>query len=178
MKPLVSLLWPRGAPGQVAPEIRLGAGASADLELDEIVQALTGGEGTRSSFVMSVLMELGTNPRVIVYRQQVIADLLEDHRLRERLGEVLPLLVRRRQHRDPLSREPWSVTTVARRVAELERYVEVAVRLHRALTEASPRGAALLDCASTSTSLRTPRSSSPCRSSCPSCARRSTRYAA
>ena len=57
---------------------------------------------------------------------------------------MLPLLVRRRQHRDPLSREPWSVTTVARRVAELERYVEVAVRLHRALTEASPRGAALL----------------------------------
>ena len=144
MKPLVSLLWPRGAPGQASPEIRLGAGASADLELNEIVQALTGGEGTRSSFVMSVLMELGTNPRVIVYRQQVIADLLEDHRLRERLGEVLPLLVRRRQHRDPLSREPWSVTTVARRVAELERYVEVAVRLHRALTEASPRGAALL----------------------------------
>ena len=82
MKPLVSLLWPRGAPGQASPEIRLGAGASADLELNEIVQALTGGEGTRSSFVMSVLMELGTNPRVIVYRQQVIADLLEDHRLR------------------------------------------------------------------------------------------------
>ncbi|MDE2993537.1 MAG: hypothetical protein OXU67_06600, partial [Chloroflexota bacterium] len=144
MKPLVSLLWPRGAPGRHSPEIRLGAGASADLELDEIVQALTGGEGARSSFVMSVLMELGTDRKVIVYRQQVIADLLEDHRLRERLGEILPLLVRRRQHRDPLSREPWSVTTVARRVAELERYVEVAVRLHRALTEASPRGAALL----------------------------------
>ena len=119
MKPLFSLLWPHVPPGQHSPDIRLGAGASADLELNEIVQALTGGEGTRSSFAMSVLMELGTDRKVIVYRQGMIADLLADHRLRERLGEVLPLLVRRRQHRDPLSREPWSVTTVARRVAEL-----------------------------------------------------------
>ncbi len=144
MKALVSLLWPQGPPGQSSPDIHLGTGASADLELNEIVQVLTGGEGTRSSFVMSVLMELCTNPAVIVYRQEVVADLLADHRLRERLNEMLPLLVRRRQHRDPLAREPWSVTTVAQRVAELERCVEVVVRLRRALTEASLRATGLL----------------------------------
>ena len=47
MKPLFSLLWPHVPPGQHSPDIRLGTGASADLELNEIVQALTGGEGTR-----------------------------------------------------------------------------------------------------------------------------------
>ena len=143
MKALVSLLWPQGPPGQPFPAIRLGAGTTADLELSEVVQVLTGGDSTRSSFVMSVLVELCTDPAAIVYRQEVVADLLEDHRLRERLGEVLPLLVTQRPQRDPLGREPWSVTTVARRVAELERYVEVAVRLRQALAEASLRAAAL-----------------------------------
>src|SRR5205809_288800 len=137
-----SLLWPprlRPAPG---PD-RLGPRTMADLDLDEIVHALTGGDGGREQFVTAVLAELCTDTEVISYRQAVMSDLLHDPALRSRLGDVRPKLAGLMQAQAARQRPGAHISAVARRVEELERYVHVMQELSAALEPANPRSSGL-----------------------------------
>src|SRR5262245_510980 len=83
----VSLLWPpghRSTPGRA----RLEDATVAELDLQEVVQALTGRDRSRLSLVAGLLCELQTDPATITYRQEVLADLLADDRLRDGLKGV------------------------------------------------------------------------------------------
>jgi len=121
----------------------LTSGARADLDLDEVLRLLTDEQSRRERFVSSVLAELATDPEVIVYRQEAVTDLLEDVQLRERLAGALPGLTALTQERSHSPRDNWSVLLIARRLAELEIYVDVALRLRQALEAATIRSTAL-----------------------------------
>src|SRR6266568_9091532 len=94
--PPLSLLWPDGSAGTGMEQ--LSATAADDLNMIELVQAMVGGEGPsnrlrqRERFARQVLSQLGQEPAVIAYRQDVLEDLLAHQPLRERLGELLPSL--------------------------------------------------------------------------------------
>jgi hypothetical protein len=137
-----SLLWPPPRPASPGPA-RLDARAIADLDLAAVVQALTGGDGSRDRFVTAVLAELCADPEVIAYRQAVVVDLSDDAELRRRLGEVRPKLADLMRAQGARQRPGTNVSAIARRVEELERYVKVARDLREALEPAGPRSAAL-----------------------------------
>ena len=134
----ISLLWPSGHPIASAPVTRLPAGAGADLDLDELIRALSGGDGRRERFVGAVLAELAIEPDIIAFRQEVVADLVADPQLRSRLANVLPGLSTLARERGHNPRETWSVLLIAQRLAELEVYVDVALQLRHALASAAP----------------------------------------
>jgi hypothetical protein len=96
--PRVSLLWPPGQPPKPGPR-RLDTRSIADRDLPELVLALTGHDQRREPFVMDILAELCTSAEVIRYRQHVVADLLEDATLRQRLGQVRAALEAMMQER-------------------------------------------------------------------------------
>ena len=138
----VSLLWPPGTrPGQ-RERGRLDLEAMADLDLEPITQALTGGEPRREGFVRTLLGRLSSEPAVIAYRTDVLADLLADLELRTRLQAVLPALTALQQAAGPQPGD-WVVQQVIQRLNELTLYSEVAVQLRDALAAAPPRAAAL-----------------------------------
>jgi hypothetical protein len=141
-EPRVSLLWPPGVPPRPGPA-RLDARTITDLDLQEVIRALAGGDPRRERFVTALLADLCTDPAVIRYRQEVLADLLSDTELRERLEQVRGGLATLVEERGAGHRAVWSISLIARRVAELERYVDVALQLRRALEGAPTRAAAL-----------------------------------
>jgi DNA mismatch repair protein MutS len=148
----ISLLWPGGGRPKAGVGRRLTAEAANDLGLAEVIQTLAGAEGRsfrreqRERFAREVLAELCTDPSVIAYRQAVVADLLDDPPLRERLAQTLPGL-------DALSEavsasryrpaDEGGVQRIARRLADLELFVEVARELDEALAAVPLRAAAL-----------------------------------
>ncbi|MFI5268507.1 MAG: hypothetical protein ACHQ7M_14135, partial [Chloroflexota bacterium] len=113
------------------------AAARADLDLDEIVQALTGGEGKRERFVNALLADMLTDGTIISYRQDVLDDLRRDGALCDRLREAMPGLAALALERGHSPREQWSVLQIARRLAYLELYVDVALKLLAALESAT-----------------------------------------
>jgi DNA mismatch repair protein MutS len=138
-----TLLWPGGR-GHTAGS-RLGEQAVADLHLDAIIRAMVGADApagrlvARERFARQVLTELLSAPEVIAHRQAVLADLLDNPALRERLEQVLPGLealgdIPRGEHYKPLA-EP-GLERVARRLADLELLVDVVARLADALRAA------------------------------------------
>ncbi|HEX2186055.1 MAG TPA: hypothetical protein VHN78_11185, partial [Chloroflexota bacterium] len=133
----MSLLWPPGQPPKPGPR-RLDTRTIEDLDLHELVLALTGHDQRREPFVMDILAELCTSAEVIRYRQHVLADLLEDATLRQRLGQVRAALEAMVQERGQRQRASWSVSQIARRVRELEQYVEATVQLQQCLEDARP----------------------------------------
>lgn len=140
----VSLLWPPGTPARPGAGLGLPPATRADLDLDEIIQSLCGNEGRRERFVNAVFADLVAVPAVIVYRQDVVDDLHQDGQLRERFREALPALVSLSLERSHNPRENWSVLQIARRLAYLELYVEIAVHLRTALEAARLNSAGLI----------------------------------
>jgi DNA mismatch repair protein MutS len=133
----LSLLWPAGRTARPGAGLGLPAAARADLDLDEIVQALTGGESKRERFVNALLADLVTDGTVITYRQDVLDDLRRDGALCDGLREVMPGLAALALERGHSPREQWSVLQIARRLAYLELYVDVALNLLAALESAT-----------------------------------------
>jgi DNA mismatch repair protein MutS len=152
--PPLSLLWPAGvAPSSPVPE-PLSASAAEDLNVLELVQTLVGGDGPsnrlqqRERFARQILSQLCQQPEVIAYRQDVLDNLISHPHLRERLGQLLPGLealsdvatVPERyltQGREALER-------IARRLGELELFVDTARNLRDALAPESLSSAGLL----------------------------------
>lgn len=139
----LSLLWPPGRTARPGAGLGLPAAARADLDLEELLQALTGGEGKRERFVNALLADLVTDEAVIRYRQDVLDDVRRDPSLRERLREAMPGLGALALERGHSPREQWSVLQIARRLAYLELYVDVALQLLAALDATSATSAGL-----------------------------------
>src|SRR5262249_42932053 len=144
----LSLLWPdsrRGTSG-------LSETAIEDLQLDRIVEALVlpdappGRRAVRQAFVRGVLSQLVTDPDIIQYRQAVLAELIANPSLRQRLEELVPgleaLAEAPRGERYRPTAEP-GLERVARRLSDLELLIETVAGMSRALEESAPRSAAL-----------------------------------
>jgi hypothetical protein len=136
----MSLLWPAGPPPAL-PAARLDARAVDDLDLHDVINRLAGGEQRREAYAGRILGALCDDPQVIRYRQAIMRDLLASETLRERLWSVVQtigdLLAWRKK---PAA---WSVSRIARRVAELEHYVAGLLELRRALEDAAVRAPGL-----------------------------------
>ncbi len=149
----VSLLWPSGPPQRTGAGPQLPADAATDLQLDEVVRALSAGEGRparrhqREQLVRQTLTDLCTDAAVIAYRQASVDDLLANPDLRERLLVVLPDLDALAD-RGPAGRfqpaDDAAVQRVARQLGDLELFVDVARQLASALHAAPLQAPALL----------------------------------
>ena len=139
----VSLLWPPGRPARPGAGLGLPSTSREDLDLNEIAQALSGSDGKRERFVNALLADLLTDAVVITYRQDVVDDLHQDATLRANLRAVLPGLVTLAQEHRHNPREQWSVLQIAQRLAYLELYVDIALKLQAAVETAVIRSAGL-----------------------------------
>jgi hypothetical protein len=139
----VSLLWPPGRPARPGAGLGLPATSREDLDLNEIAQALSGGDGKRERYVNALLADLVTDAAVISYRQDVVDDLHQDATLRANLRGVLPGLVTLALEHRHNPREQWSVLQIAQRLAYLELYVDIALKLQAAVEAAAIRSAGL-----------------------------------
>jgi len=143
VRPL-SLLWPDGRAH--ASSNHLGDHVVADLQLADVIRALVlvhnasvGQVGVRERFAQQVLTELLLEPEVIVHRQEVVSDLVDNVSLRERLEELLPPLEaldglpRGQRYRPTLN---VGLERIAQRLADLELLVDAVTRLTDALEQA------------------------------------------
>jgi hypothetical protein len=137
----MSLLWPTG-PQPDLPVARLAERSVDDLDLHEVIHRLAAGEQRREAYVRRLLDLLCDDPEVLCYRQDVLRDLLSSATLRDRLWSVVriigDLLAWRKK---PAA---WSVSRIARRVAELEHYVAGLLELREALADAAVRAPGLV----------------------------------
>jgi hypothetical protein len=122
------------------------------LQLAGIIHALAVGEGRparrdlRERLARQTLTDLCMDPAVIVYRQEVVEELLTDPALRERVARILPDL-ESLSETAPSGRfqvpDEGAVQRIARQLGDLELFVDVARHLERALEAAPLRSAAL-----------------------------------
>jgi DNA mismatch repair protein MutS len=139
----LSLLWPPGKPSEPGPAT-LDESVLEDLDLGETARVLAGKDERRVRFVARVLSELVSDPLVIAYRQDALDDILADETLRAGLEHVARLLDELLHERGGRQRGAWSVTQIARRVSELEHYVQAATELRTSLEVAELRAASLI----------------------------------
>lgn len=117
----LSLLTPPDAPAPLlSPVAPLN---EADLGLGPIIRALDV-EGLHGRFIGQVLAQLVIDPHVIVYRQDILEDLLQAPDLSEQLFKLLPRL-RSLSETPPFQRlgDEAPLLLVASRLAELDNYV-------------------------------------------------------
>src|SRR5438093_220477 len=119
----VSLLWPPDREPKSGPAV-LDARTAGDLDLQDLVYALCGSEPKRQRFVSAVLSELCTDPEVIRFRQDALADLLSDVALRRSLAAVLPSLGALIEERHSRVRPISVVAPLEQRLVAVERYVD------------------------------------------------------
>lgn len=89
----------------------------------------------------AVLTDVATDEATIAYRQEVVAELMADARLRDGLASVLPLLSEAVHPEEASSRDrgdDWGVLAFTRRLNDLSLYVRVATRLRQLLGAATP----------------------------------------
>lgn len=147
----VSLLWPDGPRHESRGVQRLSSESAANVQLAEVVQALAGPvnrayrRDVRERFAHQTLLQLCTDVNVIAYRQDVIADLLDDPSLIERLSQSLPSLEALWETAAPERYKPSgdAAQRLAARLADLEVFVDAARQLERALESARLRAEAL-----------------------------------
>jgi hypothetical protein len=132
----LSLLWPQDVTKEGAPSKGEHKGDwEVDLGLDEVGRALDI-DGRHAATVRSILLELCSDPAVILYRQEVLEDFLRPSGLASRLESILPMMAElgrfggyKRWDQEPL------LQTV-RRLEELALYVDSVKELHSILEEA------------------------------------------
>jgi hypothetical protein len=122
------LLWPDTA---ARPAPRLTPASIADLDLARMVNALSDAYGYAPR-IRETLVSLCDDPAVIAYRQDILADLVDNPALADRLAALLPRVAALdswgytpRPDQSPLHEVVW-------RVGQLETYVEVVQELHAA----------------------------------------------
>lgn len=88
----ISLLYPHGSyPGLKESSSRLSPAAWHDLGIDQIVVAFTENRGHQTE-ITNIFSELVQDPLVIRYRQDILADLLNNPALVDRLTSLLPTI--------------------------------------------------------------------------------------
>lgn len=133
----LSLLTPLDAPAPPpSPAAPLN---EADLGLAPIIRALDL-EGLHGRFIGQVLAQLVTDPHTIIYRQDILEDLLQAPDLAEQLLRLLPRL-RSLSEAPPFQRlgDESSLLLVASRLAELDNYVTCLDELWQALSTRAER---------------------------------------
>ncbi len=134
MSDLPSLLWPEKRASMHRADSSLSAQAASDLDLQPVVQALSGRQAARAAFVAGVLAEMPTDPAVIAYRADVVTNLLEDAELRGRFEALFPLLTRLvRERQQAVFATERTAAGVVERLGDLEMYVDAALGLATAL---------------------------------------------
>ena len=132
----MSLLYPSEYHSLNAPTDEPNKNYLTDLGLQTIVNALDL-DGRHSRFVQQVLTQLATEPAVITYRQDVLADLLRLPALVTTLTALLPHLAELAYAgRGQLWDDSSPLVLVARRLTELENYLLCVDGLTKALTQA------------------------------------------
>ena len=109
-----------------------------DLNLNFLVRALSMSTSDEAT-VRSVLLALNTDSETITYRQAILADLLNNPDLTERLVNILEqiqlldnYLITPRYKENPLQQLAW-------RLGELQRYVEIVTEFYETLMQAGGR---------------------------------------
>jgi hypothetical protein len=135
MPPALSLLWPPSLDRAVTSNRnRWLEGATADLGLAELTQALSGGFARRS-LIEGLLLDLCSHAEVIRYRQDVLDDLLRLPDLAEQFRTLLPEIEELQAPGFRTTQESVFYQTVWR-LAELETFVSVVKSLREALLAA------------------------------------------
>jgi hypothetical protein len=141
------LLWPSGHSEGISST--LGEQAFEDLRMPEVVAAIVSGTDARPGilqrrerFARDVLAALASDHDVIRHRQSVLADLVDNPPVRERLEQVLPSLEalaewpRAERYRPTATTQP-GLEAVARRLGDLELLVDAVSGLAAALETTS-----------------------------------------
>jgi DNA mismatch repair protein MutS len=129
---LPSLLWPLQS--NQAPPNRLSDQQALDLGLDLLVQALDW-DGRHTQHVRTVLSQLVTDEAVIAYRQEILAELAANDRLREAIAALVPRLAElARPHTANWAQESI-LLTVPPRLTILEHYLACLQCLQAALAD-------------------------------------------
>jgi DNA mismatch repair protein MutS len=128
----LSLLWPDGAVPAHGAFNLCDESTIQDLDLDDLARALAP-KADQIEGLKAILMTLVTDPSIITYRHEVLADLLSSpalvtcfQNLLPQLGEISRLSGPQRQAQTPLQQVLW-------RLGELEMYVECIKQLQQAL---------------------------------------------
>lgn len=106
----------------------------ADLNLDSIVRALCI-DGRYERTAREIIHNPAGDARVIVYRQEIIDDLLRSPGLVERLETVLGIIVNLERYMNEPQWQESELRRVAWRLSELENYVDCVTHLHSMLEE-------------------------------------------
>lgn len=122
----MSLLWPGKSEHA---SVTLSNAAVADLALESIVRALDA-DWQHAAFIRSVLCQLCSDPTVIDYRQQIIADLLHYPMLTRGLQHIMPELAGLQQAGAMVWPGESPLMPALSRLAELDRYVAAVDQLH------------------------------------------------
>ncbi len=138
--PPLSLLYPHGKRAVPATDPTW----ARDLRLDDLISAFAA-EPRYVGFIRQTLTALSTDAEVIAWRQAVLGDLLSNAPLAETIESLLPRFADLRQGRALLGqRQRPPLLETADRLAELDLFINTAQALHRALSAASLRAAALI----------------------------------
>jgi DNA mismatch repair protein MutS len=122
----ISLLWPPDIDPRMARSARrLNPTSADDLNLAPLVAALSRGYESYSRDIQATLTTLADDPRVLAYRQDVLADLLDAPDLLAALDGLLPSLIELDRYRFSSRPGQSELYEVVWRVGQLESYVEV-----------------------------------------------------
>jgi DNA mismatch repair protein MutS len=138
----LSILWPVGYAVPVAKP--LSNNVQTDLALAVVVAGLDW-DGKHSRFITETLAAPSNDPKVINYRQDILADLLNAPELSAKLTEIVPPLGKLATFGRGGGWEDDSVLLqVAHRLSELEHYVNCVARLSAIFETATVQAEGLL----------------------------------
>ncbi|MBI5961707.1 MAG: hypothetical protein HY866_23415 [Chloroflexi bacterium] len=137
-----SLLWPpdpdRAASNSIS---RLSGSQAADLDLPALTEALSAVYG-HSPRIRDILLALCSDPAVIHYRQDVLADLLAQPALAGRLADLLPHLFSLDSYGYAAPTDQSPLHEIVWRVGQLEAYVDCVQGLANVFSDGRPLNAA------------------------------------
>jgi DNA mismatch repair protein MutS len=115
----------------------------ADLNIGPLANAMAQ-DRRYAPFIRDTLSTLLTDPAVIIWRQQVLLDFLDNPALSETLRQMLPNFANLRYGSAQLgSRKRTLLIETSDRLAELELYIDLVESLHTSLTNAKLKSEAL-----------------------------------
>ncbi len=126
----LSLLWPPEKEKSLTQP--LPAETVRDLALEKTLDAFATDRQTRQD-VSQVLLELTTDPAVILYRQAILQDLLDFPAVTSTLAAILPNLEALGAYRQSIDRQKVPLQALAWRASELEYLVEAVTALDETL---------------------------------------------
>lgn len=132
ISPPLSLLWPPGVQ-PAHTDTTLDPQCVRDLELERTLAALAA-RGSGRTTIRDIVLNLCTDPAVIAYRQEILADLWHHPDFTTRLEALLPDINALATYHASLDRRRSPLHDVAWRLGELEQLVSCVSGLHDLFT--------------------------------------------